>query len=543
MKKIIWLTGFLTICALNATSSSAETLIYHDIKVDAQGVIAPWFDPNPATAYDHMIELVWNFWDNMRPDDNGHHYYMSHQVWTPGFPGADDPRGLGGDQFQMALSSWRLLYAYTGNDRIKQNMRYIADYYISHSLSPSNALWPDLPFPYNTLISSEVFDGDMVIGRGFLQPDKAGSLGLELIDLYKMTIGDSSITTTPNIYRDTAFKIAKSLAAKLQAGDAENSPLPFKVNAYTGAIGDLRDNSGNGKSVGLASYTTNWAPTMEMFLALEDLDPKNAADYHRSFLVLLNWMKQYPLKTNKWGPFFEDVQGWSDTQINAITFARFMMEHPQYFPDWKTQVPPIFDWVYKVLGNDKWKQYGVEVVNEQTSFAIPGQSHMAREGATELLYSKLSGDESRKQGAIAQLNWATYSVDSDGKNCFPFDGVWLTDGFGDYVRHFLRAMAVYPELAPATADHLLSSTSVVQQASYDLVAGPGATRVFYRSFDPQGTEVLRMASKPSAVQLEGQNLDEMTDSMALKGYRWTPMTVGGVLEIVRDNGYAINILN
>jgi len=31
-------------------------------------------------------------------------------------------------------------------------------------------------------------------------------------------------------------------------------------------------------------------------------------------------------------------------------------------------------------------------------------------------------------------------VDFDGKNRFPGDEPWLTDGYGDYIRHFLRAM-------------------------------------------------------------------------------------------------------
>jgi hypothetical protein len=70
-------------------------------------------------------------------------------------------------------------------------------------------------------------------------------------------------------------------------------------------------------------------------------------------------MKTYPLENNRWGPFFEDIVGWSDTQINAVTFAEFMMRHQQYFPEWRKDVKEIFDWVYLKLGNDKWKQYGV----------------------------------------------------------------------------------------------------------------------------------------------------------------------------------------
>ncbi|HVU93592.1 MAG TPA: hypothetical protein VHE34_00130 [Puia sp.] len=64
----------------------------------------------------------------LRRDMNGLPYYMNHQVWNPAF---DDPRGIGGDQFAMALSSWRLNYAYSGNERVKENMFFIADYYLA----------------------------------------------------------------------------------------------------------------------------------------------------------------------------------------------------------------------------------------------------------------------------------------------------------------------------------------------------------------------------------------------------------------------------
>lgn len=113
---------------------------------------------------------------------------MNHQVWQPG---ANDRRGVGGDQFSMALSSWKLLFAYRGgaegihkNNEIRDNMQFIADYYLSHGLSPTHAAWPNIPYPYNSLLYAGTFDGDMVIGRGYKQPDKAASFGAELIDVY-----------------------------------------------------------------------------------------------------------------------------------------------------------------------------------------------------------------------------------------------------------------------------------------------------------------------------------------------------------------------
>ncbi|MCY7422709.1 MAG: hypothetical protein LH478_13320, partial [Chitinophagaceae bacterium] len=162
-------------------------LVFHPIKTNEQGKIIPWYNDEPGIAYDFVINATWHFWDTMRRDMNGLPYFMNHQVWRP----QNDPRGLGGDQLAMALSSWQLLYQYSGNENVKENMKFIADYYLTHSLSPANAKWPDLPFPYNTMIYSGIYDGDMVIGKNFTQPDKAGSFGWELIKLYKITGNDN----------------------------------------------------------------------------------------------------------------------------------------------------------------------------------------------------------------------------------------------------------------------------------------------------------------------------------------------------------------
>ena len=139
-----------------------EMLVYHPVKTGNDGYIVPWYDKDPGRSYGHVIDLVWNFWFKMRTDLNGLPYYMNHQVWNPDF---NDPRGIGGDQFAMALSSFRLYYPYTGNENVKAVMYFIADYYLTNGLSPSDAIWPDLPFPYNTLLYSGRYDGDMRAGN------------------------------------------------------------------------------------------------------------------------------------------------------------------------------------------------------------------------------------------------------------------------------------------------------------------------------------------------------------------------------------------
>jgi len=510
----------------------AGFLVFHPIKTDAQGKIVSWVGAEPGQAFDFVINAVWSFWDTMRTDMNGLPYYMNHQVWRPGI---NDRRGIGGDQLAMALSAWRLLYQYSGNEKVKENMKFIADYYLSHSLSPTDAVWPNIPFPYNCLIYSGRYDGDMVIGQGYTQPDKAGAFGDEQVDMFKMT-GNQG-------YINAAIKIANTLAKHTELGDNDFSPLPFKVNALTGEVGVLKRNYGDHDVTGLSSYTTNWVGTLQLFEKLIDLNLGEVEQYEQARSIILDWMQEFPLQTNKWGPFFEDIPGWSDTQINAVTFARYMMENKIIFPDWEKQVAGIFAWVYEKLGNKDWAKYGVVVVNEQTAYQTPGNSHSSRQAAAELMYDALSGKNNYTENAIRQLLWATYMVDNDGKNCYPRDEVWLTDGYGDYVRHFLRAMAVKPELAPANANHILHSTSVISQADYapnfnktlaQDIHGVDISKalIFYRTFDNAGTETLRLTAKPAQVLLNYKPAPELPDPSA-QGWSWRPLGNGGVLTVIR----------
>ncbi len=532
------------------TKTTDEKLLYHNIVVnESDNSILPWYSTDLGESYDFIINGVWDFWDTMRSDKNGLPYYMNHQVWRDDF---NDRRGVGGDQFAMALSSWNLYYGYSGNEGVKEEMKFIADYYLSHSLSPKDVTWPNIPYPYNTLIYSGIYDGDMVLGRAFTQPDKAGSFGLELVKLYKMT----NTVTYPNItdlqYLNASIQIANTLALHIKPGDNDNSPLPFKVNAITGEIGKLKHNSGSGADEQLSSYTSNWSPTLELFLNLIELKAGDTESYQKAFDIILSWMINYPVKTNKWGPFFEDIPGWSDTQINAITFAQFMMNHQQFFPNWKSEVKGIFDWIYKTVGNHEWEKYGVTLINEQTAYQTPGNSHSSRQASAELQYAALTGDQSRIINSKRILSWATYMVNDDGANCYPRDEVWMTDGYGDYVRHYLRSMAWLPELAPSNQNHLMSSTSVIQLMEYSpeinkfLVMEVPAekvknTLIHYRTFDNKSVEVFRLTQKPTAVLVNQKSISELKN-MDGEGWNWKAMEVGGLLTIKHTSGNRIAIL-
>jgi hypothetical protein len=213
----------------------------------------------------------------------------------------DDP-GIGGDQVAMMLSSLNLYYDYSGDPAVLADMKAQADLYLAHGLSDPGSRWPHLPFPCNTE-KVPVYDGDLILGKGYTQPDKAGSLGAELVMLYKKT-GDAK-------YLDAAVNIARTLARYVQPGDHNHSPLPFKVHVETGEVGYLKNEKGEVEARSV--YTSNWTGTLRLFKELTELGKGDKMAFDKAYRALSAWLQTYPLQNNRWGPFFEDISMWSDT--------------------------------------------------------------------------------------------------------------------------------------------------------------------------------------------------------------------------------------
>jgi len=132
------------------------------------------------------------------------------------------------------------------------------------------------------------------------------------------------------------------------------------------------------------------------------------------------------------------------------------------------------------------------------------------------------------------LNWATYMVDCEGKNFYPTNAIWMTDGYGDYVRHYLRSMAAAPQLAPDNADHLLRTSSIVSMINYE------PSKILYNVFDRSSEEIFRLTSKPKKVLVNGEKLDEVAGGND-EGWFWQSLPKGGILKIRQSKGNTLEI--
>ncbi len=207
--------------------------------------------------------------------------------------------------------------------------------------------------------------------------------------------------------------------------------------------------------------------------------------------------------------------------------------------NWRVLARGLLDWTRATFGTNYWARYGVTAIQEQTAYRVPGNSHSSRHASVELIYAEKTGDTTRRAESIRLLDWATCTVADDGRNRYPNDDIWLTDGYGDYVRHYLRAMAAAPELAPADQNHLLRSSSAIKAVTY----APDA--VAFTTCDRDAVELLRLRFTPASVTAGRRSLPRLNSTAALNdGEGYTFEAAGdpkGVLRIHHRTSSSIRV--
>jgi hypothetical protein len=109
---------------------------------------------------------------------------------------------------------------------------------------------------------------------------------------------------------------------------------------------------------------------------------------------------------------------------------------------------------------------------------------------------------------------------------------WFTDGYGDYIRHFMTSLGAVPAWAPAQQNHLVRSTSIVNNIDYSL------SRINYSTSDGASIEILRTNFSPASVVIDGLELSQRTD---LTQAGWTFDPVLSVLQVRHDAGTNVQI--
>jgi len=525
-------SGFATLCLLLLTlvvpqpksfGQAVDQINGHRVVLDAEGKLLAWINPQ-ALAYDHVMRLGWTFLQAKVPvESNGLRSYLTHSTFDPAtLHGTDwphDPAGL----YAMFVDSVLPFYAYSGDGAILERVREMLDYQLTHGTTPANWDWASVPYASSDPDALEYVGADdtyfckkedkvsIPCGRGdghyAIEPDKIAELGLGYLRFYEL-VGEDK-------YRNAALACGNALASHVQSGDMLHSPWPFRVFAHT--------------NVTREAYTANVIAPIKLFDELIRLGLGNAPAYQRARQMAWDWLMAYPMKNNLWNAYFEDVpidknlDNWN--QYIASETARYLMENSDRDPEWKNHVSGLIDWIEKnfavdVKATEQYRlvqheavqygrQWGANVISEQNREDMDKMgSHTARYASLCALWYEKSGDLVFKDKAFRSLNWATYMAHEDGRitEAMAESEFWYSDGYADYMRHFLAAMGSIPEWAPPKEDHLLRSSSVVQKVDYV----PNEVR--YSTFDPAATGLLKLSFTPARVTVDGTLLQRQKDS-------------------------------
>jgi hypothetical protein len=500
------------------------SMLGHPIRVDGDRRLLSW-SPSPS-PYTHIAGLAWHALETKFPaQDNGLPTYLGWSRFDPvtfeGVSWPHNPAGL----YAMLGESAVLWYAFSGDDEAVRLVRRALDHQLDHGTTPRDWQWARVPYASAGAGDVDYAGADDAWcdycgrgdGIGVIEPDKVGELGFAYLQFHELTGEDR--------YRDAAIACADALAAHVRAGDDERSPWPFRVYAQT--------------NVSREEYSSNVVGALSLFDELVRLHLGDWESYARARSLAFDWLMHFPMKDDAWSGYFEDIeiQRAPESNLNQYSpmrVARWLLLHPEADPDWQSHVAHLLDWVEQTFGgdteNEQGLQWGATVLSEQSADMVKMGSHTARFGATTALWAEATDDIGARERAARSLNWATYACDTEGvvsvgenKN----EGWWFSDGYGDYIRHFLVAMAAVPSWAPPREIHVLRSTSVVSHVEY----GPG--RVAWTTFDADATETLRVPSRPSSVTVKGEHLAEHADLAAAPGYTVTALEGGEVIVRVR----------
>jgi hypothetical protein len=505
----------VTVTVANETRVPLGILNGRTVFGDSTNRILSWMTPQDS-AYDRAAATAWDFLLNRVPNDrNGLKAYFTNSYLNSGSLTPSGWMHNPAHLYAAVIDSALAYYAYSGDIRVITLARSMADYHLAHGLTPANWSWPRVPYS-SGCGNCPTYDGTGTLdSTGHIQPDKVGEFGIGLIRLYEFT-GDVS-------YRDTAIASANALALHVRAGNATQSPWPFRVNAQN--------------NVAREEYTANVIRPIGLFDELIRLNLGDVASYRAARTVALNWLFAYPMKTNVWVNYFEDVDVQPSltnyNQYIPMETAYYLMQHPEVDPEWRTHVPALLAWVETALGQP---EFGAMAINEQEVFRFVMGSHTSRYGAVNALWYELTGDSAARDKAYRALNWATYMISTSPQGQI-IDGpsvnnVWFTDGYGDYIRHFLRGMGAVPEWAPTGQSHLTRSTSIVTAINYS------PSEVTYTTAESNATDILKLAFTPVEVAADGVLLERRTDLDAA-GWIYDPATQ--VLKVRHTEATAIRI--
>jgi hypothetical protein len=490
------LAGWLPIATLLATAAAAPPapvrINGHDAVVDAQGRLVTWMEP-AESAFGEFLKRRWEFVLRETPLSPGppprssyplYFFYDGYKTESPGIEPDEWMNDVGEKVPNWFESAW-LYYAFTGDKLPLRAALGLLDYSLEHGRTPDGFAWPR--FPYTAANAGDVEFRGFTSAKRFaaheVQIDHAAEVGLTAWRAYRLT-GEER-------HRAAARDVADVLVRHARAGTKTRSVWPYRVVTDTGRI--------------TAEYGANWTGAHALLTALADAGEGDVAAYQQAAELARSFLLRWPMRTGAW------TDGHSDTAIDSHTYrsnlsksnaALYILEHPDFDPEWRTHVPALLGWtekhfVKRSARGEPGNVLGADIVGEQDVFLHKMGYQTARYAAEHALWFAASGDERSREKAFRSLSWVTYTSDARGRATeSPYSklATWFSDEYGEGPRMVHLALAAVPEWAPPGEDHVLRSRAPLADVSY----ARGSVR--FRTTGPEEVVSLRLSFRPGEVK-------------------------------------------
>jgi malectin (di-glucose binding ER protein) len=529
-------TAFLWI----QSAYSAETMnryFAHETVQDQYGVIAPWytgqngqFDYRVRIASETLRRYPWVGKDRaagIAPE------YAFNNTWriTPegviSIPKLENwlsgGRGQACARVIMGLIEY---YRYSADPAALAHLEVVADTLVNFSQTGPNHPWP------NFLISVPVTGVPYQQARedGWIQLDIVAEAGVALLQAYQVTGNER--------WFDTVKHWADVFAEKR---DRTPGAAPWGRYANPEVVKWGKTPEGNVQTGGIVYQLTMLDELIRLGYTGRNNSIVEARDAARVYLRDVLLPKWAVLDT--WGRNYWDWEDPMQSQTTTDWAARYMMDHKEYFPNWKNDVRNILS-IFLTHTSADPKSKG-EVYSG--AWAFPESSGCCDSslawGPMELAlafaqYGAEANDEWGREMARRQQILATYDVHDTGVVEDNIDGgqiaagEWFNGTHPSALHWLLMTMGWIPDImGPARENHLVRSSAVVNSVVYD----KGDVR--YSTFDaPANTvDTLRLAFEPTRITADGAALAKRSD-LAANGYTTEALANGDFIVKVRHDG-------
>lgn len=516
------------------------------VRLDKKGkLLARYESQQTGVGYTKAVALAVNFIKNCPVSSSNHlPLYITHcsmyRDGKGGFYGSSWPHNpivVNAGLVQSLAIDWR---NYSGDHSMLDIARKALDHQIQYGTTPANWEWASVPYA-SSEAGEIIYDGaskfdtavyEENIGRGdgsyVLEVDKIGEMGIHYLKFYQITNETKYLTAALQCGDALAKHVRKGRNTKAGLDWTKltlTSPWPFRVKAQTGEITE--------------DYTSHVVENLRLIDELIrikeriNLSDERAVAYQKVSDIVWYWLysSEGPIKTSIWKGYFEDIR-IDNINLNRVNnspmeFARYLIKNPQHDSNINTTVPGLIWWV-----KNTFSEPGMNAINEQTGCYQPMGSHTARYASICAMWYEYSGDEWFKEEAYRHFNHATYMAEPDGVIQTGHNWgseIWFSDGYTDYIRHFMEGLAAIPEWVPEGENHVLRSQSVIQQIEYK------SSGIVIKTYDKMGNIKCKLTKKPKAIKLDKININP-------SDFKWQNLSNGGVLTIVHSDADLIEIV-